>query len=164
MTRGYSLGGHWLTSPLTLHDEEEPDWLSPTKPTCRCVQGTCFFPLHALLSWGSGSGFCIIFQSSTSISQPWYPTVTVTDWQDATFDCHVLYSTEPFSSLGCHQGSTSTGIAVLSVGACLYTCATHKHSCFFSTCTWRPCKQHAFSVCARVLLASYTSYLDSQNF
>lgn len=167
MTRGYSWGGYWLTSPLTLHDEEEPDWLSPTKPTCRRVQGTCFFSsLHALLSWGSGSGFCIIFQSSTSIPQPWYPTVTVTDWQDATFDCHVLYSTEPFSSRGCHQGSTSTGIAVLSVGVCLYMCATHKHSrfFFFSTCTRRLCKQHEFPVCGRVLLAGcYTWYLDSQS-
>lgn len=131
-----------------------------------CAGHLFFFSLHALLSWGSGSGFCIIFQSSTSISQPWYPTVTVTDWQDATFDCHVLYSTEPFSSRGCHQGSTSTGIAVLSVGVCLYMCATHKHSrfFFFFTCTRRLCKQHEFPVCGRVLLAGcYTWYLDSQS-
>ncbi len=78
-----------------------------------------------LLSWGPGSGFSMIFQSSTTaISQPWHPTVAVTDWQDTTFDCHVLYSTEPFSSWGCHQGSTSTGIAVhlVWVYLCVFVC------------------------------------------
>lgn len=83
-----------------------------------------------LLSWGPGSGFSMIFQSSTTaISQPWHPTVTLTEWQDATFDCHVLYSTEPFSSWGCHQGSTSTGIAVFSGWVCVcarvFMCMEH---------------------------------------
>ena len=128
-------------SPLTLHDDEDRGWLSPPPTNIMCRAPVFFF--CGLLSWGPGSGFSMIFQSSTTaISQPWHPAVTVTEWQDATFDCHVLYSTEPFSSWGCHQASTSTGIAALLVCVCVYVWAAHKHSLCFFIHVCRQYKQH----------------------
>lgn len=87
---------------------------------CCLVQGaTCFFCLCCSLG-GLVQVAAWLFQSSpTAISQPWHPTVTLNEWQDATFDCHVLYSAQPFSSWGCHQGSISTGIEVCLVCMCM---------------------------------------------
>lgn len=119
-------------SPLTLNNEKS--LLTPTKVTHVVCGGHLFSP-RAPLSWGAGSGFSIIFQgSTTSISQPWHPTATVTEWQDATFECHVLYITKPLSSWGCHQASTSTGELVLQFGVCLHGESAHHR--YFSFCTY----------------------------
>lgn len=115
------LRGNWLTSLLTKHDEDRWQWLSLPKLTWCCMQGAYVFSMH-MLSWVCGSGFRIIFQSSTtSMSQPWHSIATVSDWQGSTFDCHVRYSTE-FLIAGCHLGSPSTGIVVLSVWMWAYVC------------------------------------------
>lgn len=104
------------------------------KSYTRRVWGAPVSP-HAPLSWGVGSGFSIIFQgSTTSISQTWHPAATVTEWQDATFECHVLYITKPLSSWGCHQASTSTGALALPFGVCLHGEGAHHR--YFSFCTY----------------------------
>lgn len=126
------LRGYQLRSQPTLHGDEDGGWLPP-KPDVRRVmcRAPVFFFLVGLLSWGSGSGFRRIFQgSTTAISQAWHPSITLTEWQDAPVDCHVLHSAEPLSSRGCHQGSTSSGIATLLL-VCVYVWGAHEHSLFF---------------------------------
>lgn len=95
-------------------------WLSPTNPLSVAPDlGHLFFSVGCSPGGPAQVSACLLQSSPTAISQPWHPSVTVTDWQDTTYDCHVLYSTEPLSSWGCHQGSTSTGTAVCSVRVCV---------------------------------------------